>query len=333
MRFCRAASRVHPSPSPFISVTLVSMGKIKIGIGFGLWRLGMPSPETICSYAERAEDLGIDSIWLSDRIVSRQPTLEISCVMAMFAARTKRIKMGPSVLTLPARNPVEVAKTYATLDYLTGGQRRVIMAVGIGSDPRDCAAMGIAAEERGGRLAEGVEVLRKLWSGPNVTHEGKYYRFTDVTIEPRPARGPLDIWVGGRTPLALKRVARYGDGWFPSFITPDEFRESMGQLKQLGVEHGRAIDEDESGIVLLAHVCDDRAQASEMQDRTAQALGIPSEALAPRAAFGPAEEIAERLRAYVDAGCTKYVLWPVGAPETLVPQIEAYGRSILPTFA
>lgn len=309
------------------------MGGIKIGIGFGLWRQGMPSPDEICAYAERAEDLGIDSIWLSDRIVSKQPTLDIACVMAMFAARTKRIKMGPSVLTLPARNPVEVAKTYATLDYLTGGNRRVIMAVGIGSDPRDCLAVGVPPEERGGRLAEGVAVLRKLWAGPNVTHEGKYYRFSDVTIEPRPARGALDIWVGGRTPLALKRVARYGDGWFPSFITPAEFREGMIQLKQLGQEQGRAIDEDEAGVVLLAHVSEDRALAREMQERTAQALGIPAEALAPRAAFGPPEEIADKLREFIDAGCTKYVLWPIGSPETLVPQIESYGRRIVPQFA
>jgi len=308
------------------------MSGIKIGIGFGLFRLGMPSTETICAYAERAEDLGIDSIWLSDHLVSRRPTLEISCVMAMFAARTKRIKMGPSVLTLPARNPVEVAKTYATLDYLTGGRRRVIMAVGIGSDPRDCLATGIAVEERGGRLAEGVEVLRKLWSGPNVTHEGKYYRFTDVTIEPRPAHGPLDVWVGGRSPLALERVARYGDGWFPSFVTPAEFTEGMTQLKQIGKDMGRDIDEDEAGVVLLATVCDDRSRAREALERTAQALGIPPEVLAERAAFGPAEEVAQRLRAYVDAGCTKYVLWPVGTPDDLVPQIEAYGRQILPAF-
>src|SRR5262249_26955386 len=118
------------------------MSAVRIGIGFGLWRLGMPSPQTICAYAERAEDLGIDSIWLSDHIVSRQPHLEIACVMALFAARTKRIKMGPSVLTLPARDPVQVARTYATLDYLSGGCGRVIMAVGLGSDPRASPARG-----------------------------------------------------------------------------------------------------------------------------------------------------------------------------------------------
>lgn len=302
----------------------------KIGIGFGLWRLGMPSPEAICGYAERAEDLGLDSIWLSDHMVSRRPTLEISCVMAMFAARTKKIKMGPSVLTLPARNPVEVAKTYASLDYLTGGSRRIIMAVGLGSDPRDCLAAGVPEKERGGRMAEGVAVLRKLWSGPNVTHEGKYYRFTDVTIEPRPAHGPLDIWIGGRTPLALQRVARYGDGWFPSFITPDEFRGGIEQLQTLGRERGREIESDEAGTVLLAYISPDRRRATEMLEATAKSLGLPADALAERSAFGTAEEVVERLHAYVAAGCTKYVLWPVGEATELVEQIEHYGRAIVP---
>jgi alkanesulfonate monooxygenase SsuD/methylene tetrahydromethanopterin reductase-like flavin-dependent oxidoreductase (luciferase family) len=103
------------------------MSGIKIGIGFGLWNYGLPSAESICSYAELAEAVGLDSIWLSDHIVTRNPTLDINCLFAMIAGRTKRLKMGPSVLTLPARHPVHVAKTYATLDYISEG--RMIMAV------------------------------------------------------------------------------------------------------------------------------------------------------------------------------------------------------------
>src|SRR5215470_12993838 len=143
---------------------------VRIGIGFGLFVGGLPDAATICSYAERAEDLGIDSIWLSDHLVSRRPSLEIASVMALFAARTQRIKMGPSVLTLPARHPVEVAKTYASLDYLSGGRRRVIMAVGLGNDPRDCLACGVQPKERAGRLEEGVAILRRLWTETHVTH-------------------------------------------------------------------------------------------------------------------------------------------------------------------
>src|SRR5215468_5097426 len=164
------------------------MSGIKIGIGFG-GRLGLPSPATLCTYAERAEELDIDSIWLSDRVAGAQPQLDIGCVMALFAARTRRIKMGPSVLTLPARHPVEVARTYATLDYLTGGCGRVIMAVGLGNDPRDCLACGVQPKERAGRLEEGVAILRRLWTETHVTHHGKYYHFDDVTIEPQPVGG------------------------------------------------------------------------------------------------------------------------------------------------
>jgi probable F420-dependent oxidoreductase len=309
------------------------MAAVRIGIGFGIFPFGLPSPETICAYVDRAEDLGIDSVWLSDHIVSRRPSLDIACVMAMFAARTKRIKMGPSVLTLPARNPVEVAKTYASLDHLTGGRRRVIMAVGLGSDPRDCIACGIKPEERVARLEEGVTVLRKLWTEEHVTHHGRFYSFEDVTIEPRPVGGALDIWIGGRTTAALRRTAQYGDGWFPSFISPEQFSDGMQRVTAMAHEQGRTIDAGEAGVVLLAHVTDDRREADAVTQQVAMALNAPPEAMASRAAIGSADECVERLNAYVAAGCTKFVLFPLGAAEQLVPQIEAYGRHIVPRFA
>jgi probable F420-dependent oxidoreductase len=308
------------------------MSGIKIGIGFGGGRLGLPSPQTICDYAERAEDLGIDSIWLSDRIAGPQPHLDIACVMALFAARTRRIKMGPSVLTLPARHPVEVARTYATLDYLTGGCGRVIMAVGLGNDPRDALACGVPSEERGPRMEEGVAVLRKLWSEPRVTHHGRFYHFDDVTIEPRPARGPLDIWIGGRTDVALRRTARYGDGWFPSFVTPEEFRNGMQKLAGYAAAHGRSIDPREAGVVLLSYVSDDRERAERLLQIAAATFKLPAEAMAERCAIGSLAACRERIQAFVDAGCTKYVLFPLAVPEELVDQIELYGRRLIPTF-
>jgi probable F420-dependent oxidoreductase len=310
----------------------VRMSGTKIGIGFGGGRFGLPSPDVLCAYAERAEDLGIDSIWLADRIVGAQPHLDIACVMALFAARTKRIKMGPSVLTLPARHPVEVARTYATLDYLTGGCGRVIMAVGLGTDPRDCLACGVPAAERGARMAESVAVLRQLWSSPHVTHHGRFYHFDDVTIEPRPARGPLDIWIGGRTDLALRRTARYGDGWFPSFVTPDEFRAGMQTLAAYGAQRGRQIDPREAGVVLLAYVTDDRARAETLVQLAAATLKQSPESMRERCAIGTADMCAERIQAFVDAGCTKYVLIPVAPPDELVTQIERYGRDLIPRF-
>jgi len=301
---------------------------VKIGIGLGTARSGVASPQQLCDYAERAEDLGIDSVWLSDRITGTQ--LDITAVMALIAARTRRIKMGPAVLTMPAHHPVHVARAYATLDHLSGGCGRVIMAVGLGNDPRQCAAVGIAAEERGGRMEEGVAVLRKLWSAPHVTHQGRYYQFENLTIEPRPARGPLDVWIGGRTDVALKRVARYGDGWFPSFITPGEYAAGMTRLLGYGTERGRDIDPREAGVLLLCHVTDDRAQADAILQLVAAAGAVPSDSIAERAAVGPAGECVERLQRFVAAGCTKFVLFPICPPDELIPQIETYAREIMP---
>jgi probable F420-dependent oxidoreductase len=304
------------------------MSSVRIGIGFGTARAGVPTAEQICGYAERAEDLGIDSIWLSDRVTGTQ--LDIACVMAMFAARTKRIKMGPSVLTLPAHNPVHVARTYATLDHLTGGRRRIIMAVGLGNDPRQCEAAGIPVAERGARMEEGVAVLRKLWSEPRVTHHGRFYRFDALSIEPRPVGGPLDVWIGGRTDVALRRVARYGDGWFPSFITADEFAAGMTKLIAYGAERGRTLDPKEAGTVLLSYVSDDRTRTDAVRQLAAAAFNLPAEAVDARAAIGPAAEVAERLRTFVAAGCTKFVLFPLCPPEELVGQIERYAGAVIP---
>lgn len=304
------------------------MPSIRIGIGFGTARTGVPTPRQICDYAERAEDLGIDSLWLSDRITGTQ--LDIACVMALFAARTSRIKMGPSVLTLPAHNPVHVARTYATLDHLSGGRRRIIMAVGLGNDPRQCLAAGIPVEERGARMEEGVAVLRKLWSEPRVSHHGRFYRFDALSVEPRPVGGPLDVWIGGRTDVALRRVARYGDGWFPSFMTAEEFRAGMDKLIAYGAERGRAIDPGEAGTVLLSYVSDDRSRTDAVRQLAAAAFGQPPEALDARAAIGSAAAVAARLRTFVAAGCTKFVLFPLCPPEELVEQIERYAAAVIP---
>jgi probable F420-dependent oxidoreductase len=307
------------------------MGGTKIGIGFSVGRSGLPSPQTICDFAERAEDLGIDSIWLSDRISSRQPHLDIACIMALWAGRTKRIKMGPSVLTLPARDPVHVARTYATLDYLTGSCGRVIMAVGLGNDPKECLACGISQEERGPRMEEGVQVMRRLWTETRVTHHGRFYNFDDVTIEPRPVRGSLDVWIGGRTDIAIKRTAKYGDGWFPSFITPEEFRSGMEKLQVYAKEFGRTVDRREAGVVLLTHVTDDPQRAAQLS-QLVQASLPQANGGGARLAIGSAGECVDKIQAYVDAGCTKLVLFPIAPPDELIAQIESFGTAIIPRF-
>jgi len=307
------------------------MSGVKIGIGFGQWKYGLPDPEALCTCAEVAEAVGLDSIWLSDHIVTRNPTLDITCLFAMIAARTTRVKMGPSVLTLPARHPVQVAKTYATLDYLSGG--RMIMAVGSGSDLRDLAACGVPPQERGKRLDEGIAVLRKLWTESHVTHHGQFYHFEDVTIEPKPRKGALDIWIGGKSDAILKRVVRLGDGWFPALTSPEEFKADMAKLMAYGEEYGRPMNPREAGVLLLAHVSQDRADAWKTVAPFLQGLPLPPEEVAARCVVGPPQECVEKLQRFVEAGCVKFVLRPACPPAEIVSQIELYGKEILPHFA
>jgi probable F420-dependent oxidoreductase len=307
------------------------MSGVKIGIGFGQWKYGLPEPELLCNAAEFAETMGLDSLWLSDHIVTRNPTLDITCLFAMIAARTKRLKMGPSVLTLPARHPLQVAKTYATLDYVSNG--RMIMAVGSGSDIRDLEACGIPPQERAKRLEEGIEILRKLWTESNVTYHGKFYQFENVTIEPKPKKGSLDIWIGGKSDAILKRTARMGDGWFPALTTPQEFKTDMDKLIGYGKEYGRTMNPREAGVLLLTHVSDDRDAAWQTVAPFLKGLPMPPEAVAERCVVGPAEECVEKLQRFVEAGCVKFVLRPACPPAEILSQIELYGKAILPHFS
>lgn len=307
------------------------MSGVKIGIGFGQWKYGLPEPDLLCRAAETAEAVGLDSLWLSDHIVTRNPTLDITCLFSMIAARTKKLKMGPSVLTLPARHPIQIAKTYATLDYISDG--RMIMAVGSGSDVRDLEACGVPPQERGKRLDEGIQILRRLWTEENVTHHGQFYNFENVTINPKPKRGALDIWIGGKSDAILKRVVRLGDGWFPALTSPDEFKRDMDKLIAFGEEAGRTINPREAGVLLLTHVERDKKAAWEKVAPFLRGLNMPPEEVAARCIVGPPEECVERLQHFVEAGCVKFVLRPACPPEEIMDQIELYGKEILPHFS
>ena len=140
------------------------MGSIKMGIGLGLWHHGMPDAATLLKYIDKAEAWGIDSVWLSDHLMGPRPEVAVMPMMAAIAARTQRLKFGPSVMMLPLRHPITVAKEMATLDFLAPG--RVIMAVGLGADEHEAAAFNVPLKQRGPMTDEGIAILRKLWASP-----------------------------------------------------------------------------------------------------------------------------------------------------------------------
>lgn len=311
--------------------------QVKIGAGFGLWRLGMPSAETIARVAERAEEWGLDSFWLSDHLLAPSPELDVVATLALIASRTSRMKLGPSVLLLNLRHPLMAAKSFASLDYLSGG--RMVMAVGTGSNLDDYAACGISPDARGKRLDEGIEVLRTVWKDRQASYHGRFFNFDNVTIEPRPVAranndfGTMDIWIGGRAESALRRTARLGDGFFASFQTPEEYESSMTKIRAYAVEYGRANARIESGLILLCRIASSREKALKEMQPMLSAMGRGSEAFLERSVYGSAEDIAAQMERYIAKGLDKFVLWPIAAPDSWDQQIELVGREIAAHYA
>jgi probable F420-dependent oxidoreductase len=308
------------------------MKQIKVGVGFGLWRLGMPSAETIVNVAERAEDWGLDSFWLSDHLLSPSPELDVIATLSLLASRTSRMKLGPSVLLLNLRHPLLVAKAFASLDYLSHG--RMVMAVGTGANLADYAACGIPPEGRGKRLEEGIEILRTVWREKNASFHGKFFNFDKVTIEPRPVArtnndfGTMDIWIGGRSEAALKRTAKIGDGFFASFQTPDEYAKSMTSIRKYAVDFGRENAHIESGLILLCRIASSRQKALDEMQPMLKALGPGGEAFLQRTVYGSAEDVINRVSEYTAHGLDKFVLWPIATPDAWAKQVELVGSEI-----
>jgi len=309
------------------------MKQIKVGVGVGLWRFGLPAPETIARVAERSEEWGIDSFWLSDHLLAPTPELDVVATLSLIASRTSKIRLGPSVYLLNLRHPLIVAKSFASLDYLARG--RIVMAVGTGANLDDYAACGVPLEGRGARLDEGIGILRKVWLEPRVSFAGKFYQFENVTIDPRPAPRPnndfgtIDLWIGGQSKGALMRTARLGDGYFASFQTPDEFAAHMAQIREYARGYGRENARIESGLILRCRISSSKKRALEEVDPKLWRLGqVDGEAVLKRSAYGSPDDIIETMQKYVAAGLDKFVLWPLATPEDWPHQMELIGREI-----
>lgn len=313
------------------------MKRIKVGAGFGLWRLGMPSPQTIAKVAEEAENWGLDSFWLSDHLIAPSPELDVVATLSLIASRTRTIKLGPSVLLLNLRHPLLVAKAFASLDYLSNG--RMVMAVGTGNNLADYAACGIPVANRGKRLDEGIAVLREVWRGPKASFHGQFYNFDNFTLEPRPLRrtnndsGTIDIWVGGRSEAALKRTARLADGFFASFQTPTEYAQSMQTIRRFAAEYGRANARIESGLILLCRIESSRERALAQLRPMLDSMGQRADQFLARSVYGSPEDVLEQLQHYVEVGLDKFVLWPIASPDAWSGQVERIGREIASYYA
>lgn len=270
--------------------------KVRIGLGLGTGN-PLTAPEDLHRVVDAAEDLGFDSLWMSDRMTGT--ALDPVVALAVAAGRTRRLKLGTNVLILPGRDPFSVAKQFATLDRLSGG--RLLPAIGLGAPARsDRVPFEVPRGTRATAFEEALSILRTLFAGERLPHPGggSAYR-----LDPLPLRPP-EIWFGGRSRKALERAGRLSDGWIGSFQTPSETAAAREVVAAAAVASGRTIDDDHYGTTLF-YARDTRSEIAELVVRALSENYVPELSLP----LG-AEELAAAVTAHVAGGVTKFVLVP-----------------------
>ena len=278
---------------------------MKVRIGFGMGTLGATADAaTFAAIVDALEDLRFDSLWVSERATG--PTLDPMVALSVAAGRTTRIKLGTSVQVLPGRNPVLLAKQWASLDVLSGG--RALPAFGLGVvDAVEQQAFGVQREERASRFDEALPLIRRLWTEPTVDHDGEFYRYEGVGIGIRPVQQPPDVWLGGRAPAELRRVGRLADGWLPSFTTPAEVASGQEAVLAAAEAAGRAIDPEHWGA-LVAYA------PMEIPEQVMALVAKRLPGVNPAEVVPVGHDALRRvLEAYIAVGFTKLVPVPFGS--------------------
>jgi probable F420-dependent oxidoreductase len=282
--------------------------------------------------AKQAEAWGFHSLWVSDHIIipplatSRYPGsatgqfpdfwleryFEPLAILNYVAGCTERILLGTSVLILPMRNPIEVAKAVAGADVLSGG--RLLFGVGVGWFQEEFEALRQPFHERGRRMDEYIHICKALWTTEPASFTGQYYQFHQAHFGPKPAQKPHPpILIAGHSPAALRRAARLGNGWHPFALPADAFRQVVPQFHTAVREAGREIEEFEISIKL-------RLRFGNGPEPQPPLHGSPTEVIAT-------------IQAYQALGVQHIVL--DFAPETIgnaLATLERFVRDVRPAF-
>ena len=282
--------------------------------------------------AEKLEAWGYDSFWAPDLLTT--PDLDPLVIMPGAAARTSRIRLGTSVLILPARPPVQLAKAALSLDAMSNG--RFILGTGLGVIRKDLMAAQVGHVSRAKINDEALEVLRKLIHETNVTHHGDLFNFEDLTVLPRPVRkDSLPIWTsafwdGKLKEGPLKRAARFADGFLNS-APVSSYRQCIERISDYAVSFGR--DPEAMDWACLIYSC--LGESKEKAWDTLTSVVRQGSGRDPRPAeegcyaFGTVDDCAESIQRYIDAGLTHIMITAKCPAEQIEELYETFAKEVL----
>lgn len=288
---------------------------MSVRIGLGMAGFPFSSPRAFLRWVDLCEDSPVDSIWISERLVSKQLQLEPLAAFGVIAGRTERLKFGMNAIVAPLRDPLVLAKQCATLDFLSDG--RLLPAFGVGGAlAPEFEATGRPFRGRGALADEVLDLCARLWSEDAVDYAGKHFQYRDVTIEPKPVQQPLPLWIGGSSDAAIRRTARIGSGWLGGTQAPSQVARVVEGIKRALAKSGRTIDEDHYGAGFPFRF---GSPEEEVVQRAAAAYrriqDVPPGQII---AAGDADTIVARCSDYIRAGVSKFVLRPLGTGDSEV---------------
>jgi probable F420-dependent oxidoreductase len=291
--------------------------KVRIGISLGPAAV----PAVFGDAVDRVEALGVDSLWLSEMVFGS--LVEPFAGMAYALSRTSRLKAGTGVAVLPGRHPVLVAKHLASLAGLAPG--RVLPVFGL--QPARAAERGLFEVPAGRRAAvfeESLQLIRLLLTQEQVSLRGEFFTVDGAHIGPLPSK-PLDIWLGGSAPGALRRVGRLADGWLGSLLTPAEARAARETIQAAAWAAGREIEADHFGMSLAV------APGGNVPADLATAIRARRPGSDPAALISASWAAARQtIEQYVSAGISKFVIRPAAPLASLDDFLNDFARELMP---
>jgi len=287
--------------------------KIRIGVGAAG---AAANPDALAELVESIDEFAFDSLWLSEVLTG--PVIDPVVGLAWAGASHPRVKLGTTML-LPGRNVVRLAKQLASLDVLCRGRLLVTLVPGLTYAPeRD--AIGVEPKRRGVVIDEALPLLRRLWAGETVSHEGTAGSFRDVKLSPLPVQQPLEVWLGGTLPAALERCGRLSDGWLPSLCTPEEAAAGRVVIEEAAAKAERAISPEHFGMSIgYARAPIDPATARVMAARRPRSLELTPVGL-------PA--VRQLIERFIAVGFSKFVLRPVVPPASWREELQTLAAAV-----
>ena len=319
------------------------MARMKFGVVLPM--IGsLASTEALDAVCDKAEEVGLDSIWVIDHILlpysigakypynltgewmaGQGPWWDAFSIMSYAAARTSTVELGSCVIILPYRHPVHTAKIVATIDQLSRG--RVQFGIGVGWMKDEFENLQLDSfHHRGALVNEQIEVFKEVWANDPASFDGDYYRFNEVSVTPKPVQRPHPpLLVGGNSEAALERTAALCDGWLGISLRPQQLAEHRSRLLQRAEAHGRNGDDMPVAMLHGIQLTDDPDHRATLADHErAQAVA------------GTTEQVVEELREFEEAGLTHMIASarrfgrPGGGLEAVLEGMDTLANDIIP---